>query len=85
MQGGREIAAPIPSRLTVNTSEAAVEAAIAALRHRPMMSYKMEAARRSGALVLLLEDFEKDPLPVHILPRNESQLRRSSCACFSTG
>jgi hypothetical protein len=31
------------------------------------MSYKMEAARRSGALVLVLEDFEKDPLPVHIL------------------
>ena len=31
------------------------------------MSYKMEAARRSGALVIVLEEFEKDPLPVHVL------------------
>jgi DNA-binding transcriptional LysR family regulator len=67
MEGGQEIAAPIPSRLTVNTSEAAVEAAVAGSGIARVMSYKMEAARRSGALVLLLEDFEKDPLPVHIL------------------
>ena len=32
-----------------------------------VMSYKMEAARRSGALALVLEEFEKDPLPVHVL------------------
>jgi DNA-binding transcriptional LysR family regulator len=67
MEGGQEIAAPIPSRLTVNTSEAAVEAAVAGSGIARVMSYKMEAARRSGALVLLLEDFEKEPLPVHIL------------------
>ena len=67
MEGGQEIAAPIPSRLTVNTSEAAVEAAIAGSGITRVMSYKMEAARRSGALVLLLEHFEKDTLPVHIL------------------
>jgi DNA-binding transcriptional LysR family regulator len=67
MEGGREIAAPIRSRLTVSTSEAAVEAAIIGSGVTRVMSYKMEAARRSGALVLLLENFEKDPLPVHIL------------------
>jgi DNA-binding transcriptional LysR family regulator len=67
MEGGQEIAAPIRSRLTVNTSEAAVEAAVAGSGVARVMSYKMEAARRSGALVLVLEDFEKDPLPVHIL------------------
>ena len=64
---GQEIAAPIQSKLTVSTSEAAVEAAIQGSGIARVMSYKMEAARRSGALVLLLEDFEKDPLPVHIL------------------
>ncbi len=52
---------------TVSTSEAAVEAAIVGSGVTRVMSYKMEAARRSGALVLVLEDFEKDPLPVHIL------------------
>jgi DNA-binding transcriptional LysR family regulator len=67
MEGRQEITAPIRSRLTVSTSEAAVEAAVAGSGIARVMSYKMEAARRSGALILLLEDFEKDPLPVHIL------------------
>ena len=31
------------------------------------MSYKMEAARQDGALVILLEEFEQPPLPVHIV------------------
>ncbi len=67
MEGGQEMAAPIRSKLTVSTSEAAVVAAVAGAGVTRVMSYKMEAARRSGALVLVLEDFEKDPLPVHIL------------------
>ena len=32
-----------------------------------VMSYKMEAARRTGALVIVLEEFEREPLPVHIV------------------
>jgi DNA-binding transcriptional LysR family regulator len=67
VEGGREIVVPIRSRLTVSTSEAAVQAAIDGSGITRVMSYKMEAARLSGALVLVLEDFEKDPLPVHIL------------------
>ncbi len=67
LEHGREAAAPIQSRLTVNTSEAAVEAAIEGAGITRVMSYKMEAARRSGALALILEEFEKDPLPIHIL------------------
>ena len=66
-QGNRAIVTPIRSRLCVDTSEAAIQAAIAGAGLARVMSYKMEAARRSGALVLLLENFEKDPLPVHIL------------------
>ena len=67
MEGRQEIDAPIRSRLTVSTSEAAVEAAIAGSGITRVMSYKMEAARRSGALVVVLEELEKDPLPVHVL------------------
>jgi len=66
-KGKGEIAAPIRSRLTVNTSEAAVEAAVAGAGIARVMSYKMEAARRAGALVIMLEDFEQEPLPVHIV------------------
>lgn len=64
---GVELTVPISSRLTVNTSEAAVEAAARGAGIARVMSYKMEAERRAGTLVLVLEAFEKDPLPVHIL------------------
>ena len=65
--GDVEIIAPILSRLTVNTSEAAVEAAVLGAGIARVMSYKMEAERRAGSLVVILEQFEKEPLPVHIL------------------
>ena len=64
---GVEVIAPICSRLTVNTSEAAVEAAVLGAGIARVMSYKMEAERRAGSLVVILEQFEKEPLPVHIL------------------
>src|SRR5271165_346960 len=67
MEGESEIAAPIRTRLTVNTSEAAVEAAIAGAGIARVMSYKMESARRAGRLVIVLDSFEKEPLPVHIV------------------
>ncbi|TCL71377.1 LysR family transcriptional regulator [Rhizobium sp. BK251] len=64
---GSDIMAPIRSRLTVNTSEAAVEAALAGAGICRVMSYKMEAARRKGDLVIMLEEFEQEPWPVHIM------------------
>ena len=67
VKGNKEVSAPIRSRLTVNTSEAAVEAAIAGAGIARVMSYKMEAARRSGALSIILEEFELEPMPVHIV------------------
>ncbi|QEX21614.1 LysR family transcriptional regulator [Hypericibacter adhaerens] len=66
-KGKREIATPIQSRLTVNTSEAAVEAAVAGVGIARVMSYKMETARRAGKLAILLDSFEHEPMPVHIL------------------
>jgi DNA-binding transcriptional LysR family regulator len=65
--GSREITAPIRSRLLVSDSEAAIEAAIAGAGITRVMSYKMEAARRAGALVTMLEEFELEPLPMHIV------------------
>lgn len=65
--GGREVATPIRSRLTVSDSEAAVEAAVAGAGIARVMSYKMETARRAGKLVLMLEKFEQEPWPVHIV------------------
>ncbi len=67
IKDGREIVAPIRSRLTVSNSEAAIDAAIASAGITRVMSYKMEAARRAGQLVLMLEEFEQEPWPVHIV------------------
>jgi DNA-binding transcriptional LysR family regulator len=68
---------PIRSRLCVNTSEAAVLAAVAGAGLTRVMSYKMDAARRSGELELVLESFEPEPLPVHIVysPRRPVPLK----------
>ena len=57
-KGKREFVIPVQSRLCVNTSEAAVIAAVAGAGLTRVMSYKMDAARRAGTLELVLEAFE---------------------------
>ena len=76
-RGKRESLVPIQSRLCVNTSEAAVLAAITGAGLTRVMSYKMDAGRRAGALELVLEPFEPQPLPVHIVysPRKPVPLK----------
>jgi DNA-binding transcriptional LysR family regulator len=76
-KGNRECLVPIRSRLCVNTSEAAVIAAIAGAGLTRVMSYKMDAARRAGTLQLVLETFEQEPLPIHIVysPRKPIPLK----------
>src|SRR5262249_35915491 len=69
--------APIRSRLSGNTSEAAVLAAMDGVGLTRVMSYKMDAAKRAGKLAIVLEDFEPEPLPVHIMypPRKPVPLK----------
>lgn len=75
--GRHVVPVQIRSRLCVNTSEAAVLAAIAGAGLTRVMSYKMDAARCAGSLELVLEAFEPEPLPVHIVyaPRNPVPLK----------
>ncbi|MGO4171968.1 LysR family transcriptional regulator [Bosea sp. TAF32] len=67
IRDNKEVGEQIRSRLTVNTSEAAVGAAIAGSGIARVMSYKMEAARRAGLLTIVLEAFEPKPMPIHIV------------------
>jgi DNA-binding transcriptional LysR family regulator len=67
VRGSRTKVAPITSRLCVNTSEAAVLAAIDSAGLTRVMSYKMDGAKRAGKLAIVLEEFEPEPLPVHIV------------------
>ncbi|WP_454630916.1 LysR family transcriptional regulator [Bradyrhizobium cenepequi] len=77
VRGSRARVAPIRSRLCVNTSEAAVLAAIEGAGLARVMSYKMDAAKRAGKLAIVLEEFEPEPLPVHIVytPRKPAPLK----------
>ena len=57
----------IRSRLTVNTAEAAIDAASAGLGVTRVLSYQIANARRAGALVVVLDKFEPPPSPVNLV------------------
>ncbi|MBV1775885.1 LysR family transcriptional regulator [Burkholderiaceae bacterium DAT-1] len=54
-------------RLSVNSAEAAIEAAIAGLGLTRVLSYQCAPAVAEGRLSLVLESFEPAPWPVHLL------------------
>jgi DNA-binding transcriptional LysR family regulator len=65
--GKSETTVAIRSRLSVNTAEAAVDAAVAGLGLTRVLSYQSANAVRAGALALALEDFELTPWPVSLV------------------
>jgi len=66
-QGKTETTVAIRPRLTVNTAEAAVDAAVAGVGLTRVLSYQAAPARRAGTLALALVDFEPAPWPVHLV------------------
>lgn len=81
-----EISVPIRSRLTVNTADAAIDAAIAGRGILRMMSYKIEESRRAGALDFVLEPYEPPPLPISFLYPGQGPLplKLSAFMSFAT-
>ena len=65
---------PIRSRLCVNTAEAAIDAAIAGMGVLRMMSYKIEDARRSGALEFILDAYEPEPWAITMIYPGQGSL-----------
>ena len=57
----------IYSRLIVNTADAAIDAAIHGLGLTRVLSYQVATAIRSGALTLVLTEFEPSPWPVSLV------------------
>jgi DNA-binding transcriptional LysR family regulator len=55
------------ARLAVNTTEAAIQAALADLGIIRVLSYQVEDALRTGRLQALLPDFAPQPLPVSLV------------------
>ncbi|NVO25634.1 LysR family transcriptional regulator [Donghicola mangrovi] len=65
-RGGRKTIRVRP-RLTVNSAEAAVDAAISGLGVIRVLAYQARHAIRSGQLVPLLEEWDDTEIPVHLL------------------
>lgn len=65
--GKSETFVPIRPRLTVNTAEAAIDAAADGVGVTSVLSYQAADAVASGRLALLLEEFEPPPRPVSLV------------------
>jgi DNA-binding transcriptional LysR family regulator len=73
-RGKTEISVQIRSRLSVNTAEAAIDAAIAGVGITRVLSYQMAEAAAAGKLAAVLEDFEPAPWPVSLVYADQGLL-----------
>jgi DNA-binding transcriptional LysR family regulator len=64
---GKPLLQRLQPRLRTTTNDAAIAAAVAGLGITRLLSYQVAAHVQSGALQLLLPDFETAPLPVHVV------------------
>jgi DNA-binding transcriptional LysR family regulator len=69
-----EVAAPSKPRLTVNTAEAAIDAAIAGVGLIHALSYQTARVIAEGKLKRVLEDFEPEPKPVSLMHAGQGLL-----------
>jgi DNA-binding transcriptional LysR family regulator len=69
-----DVAIPVRSRLTVNSANAAIDAAIAGLGITRVLSYQIVEAQRSGALQVVLQDYEPLPWPVQWVYARQGRL-----------
>lgn len=65
--GKTAISVPVHSRLTVNTAEAAADAAVAGGGITRLLCYQISGPLEDRQLKLLLRDHEPTPLPVHLV------------------
>jgi DNA-binding transcriptional LysR family regulator len=65
--GKSAVSVAVHSRLAVNTAEAAIDAAIAAVGVTRVLSYQAADAVRAGKLVIVLREFEPVPWPVNLV------------------
>jgi DNA-binding transcriptional LysR family regulator len=67
-------AIPIHPRLSVNTAEAAIDAAIAGVGLTHVLSYQIAGAVEDGKLQLVLRDYEPEPIPVSLMYAGQGQM-----------
>ncbi len=62
------------TRVSLNTVEAAIDAAVAGLGIVRLLSYQIVDQLRSGTLVALLEDFAPEPIPIQLVHSGQGLL-----------
>jgi len=67
LKDGKAAGVPIRPRLSVNTADAAVQAASDGVGATRVLHYQCADAVRDGSLRIVLADFEVESLPVHLL------------------
>ncbi|RDS81131.1 LysR family transcriptional regulator [Dyella monticola] len=65
---------PILARLAVTTPEAAAQAAIRGVGITRLLHYQVADAVQDGALQIILQRYEPDPVPVHLLHASRGQM-----------
>jgi DNA-binding transcriptional LysR family regulator len=68
---GETISVRIKPRLNVTSNDAAIEAARCGFGITRLLSYQSSASVAAGSLKVILGKFEPDPLPVHIVHRED--------------
>jgi DNA-binding transcriptional LysR family regulator len=63
----RELRAPVRSRLSLNTAEAAIDGAAAGLGVTRVLSYQVAEAVLNGRIQIVLAEYEPAPLPVSLI------------------
>jgi DNA-binding transcriptional LysR family regulator len=72
--GKTDVTVPIRAQLSVNTSEAAIDAAISGNGLARVLSYQIAAPVRQGELDVVLKDYEPPPWPVHLVYNGQVRL-----------
>jgi DNA-binding transcriptional LysR family regulator len=72
--GKSEESIAVRSRLSVNTAEGAIDAAVLGVGLIRVLSYQAASALRDGTLRVVLEAFEAAPLPVHLVHKGQAPL-----------
>jgi len=72
--GKSQLSVPTRSRLTVNTAEAAIDAAILGVGVIRVLSYQVADAIRDSALAVVLDAFESAPQPIHLVHKGQAPL-----------
>jgi DNA-binding transcriptional LysR family regulator len=72
--GGGEIDVPVRPRLSVNTAEAAIDAAVAGTGLTRVLTYQAAGPVAAGALKVVLADYEKPPLPISLMHPGQGRL-----------